>query len=142
MPFGLKNTGATYERLVNYMFQDLIDKSLEVYVNDLLVKSKEEDDHLRHLSEAFAVLRKFQMKLSPAKCTFGVSSGKFLGHLVSRRGIEANLEKIQAVINMQSPRTTKEVQSLAGRVAALNRFISRATDRCLPFFKILRKAFE
>ena len=82
------------------------------------------------------------MKLNPAKCTFGVSSGKFLGHLISRWGIEANPKKIHAIINMGSPRTTKEVQSLAGRVAALNRFVSRATDRCLPFFKILRKAFE
>ena len=76
---------------------------MEVYVDDLLVKSREEIDHLRHLSDAFAVLRKFQMKLNPAKCVFGVSSGKFLGHLVSRRGIEANPEKIQAVINMKSP---------------------------------------
>ena len=82
------------------------------------------------------------MKLNPTKCAFGVSSGKFLGHLVSRRGIEANPEKIRAVINMRSPGITKEVQSLAGRVAALNRFVSWATDRCLPFFKILRKAFE
>ena len=82
------------------------------------------------------------MKLNPAKCAFGVSSGKFLGHLVSWREIEANPEKIRAVISMQSPWTTKEVQSLARRVAALNQFVSRATDQCLPFFKILRKAFE
>ena len=82
------------------------------------------------------------MKLNPVKCVFGVSSGKFLGRLVSRQGIEANPEKIWAIINMKSPRTTKEVQSLVGRVAALNRFVSQATDRCLLFFKILRKAFE
>ena len=82
------------------------------------------------------------MKLNPAKCAFGVSSGKFLGHLINRRGIEANPKKIRAVINVQSPRTTKKVQRLTERVAALNRFISRATDRCLLFFKILRKAFE
>ena len=138
----MKNAGATYQRLVNYIFQDLIGKSMEVYVDNLLVKSREAGDHLRHLSDAFAVLRKFQMKLNPAKCAFGVLSGKFLGHLVSRRGIEANPEKIWAVINMQSPRTTKEVQSLASRIATLNRFLSRATDRCLPYFKILHKAFE
>ena len=142
MPFGLKSAGATYQRLVNYMFRDLIGKSMEVYMDDLLVKSKEETDHLRHLSESFAILRKFWMKLNPAKCAFGVSSGKFLGHLVSRKGIEANPEKIRAVINMKSPRMTKEVQSLVGRIAVLNRFVSHATDRCLPFFKILWKAFE
>ena len=94
MPFGLKNAGATYQRLVNYMFRDLIGKSMEVYVDDLLVKSREESDHLRHLADVFAVLRKFRMKLNLAKCAFGVSSGKFLGHLVSKRGIEANPEKI------------------------------------------------
>ena len=82
------------------------------------------------------------MKLNPAKCAFGVSLGKSLGHLVSRRGIEANPEKIQAIINKKSPRSTKEVQCLARREAALNRFVFRAIDRCLPFFKILRKAFE
>lgn len=78
------------------------------------------------------------MKLNPAKCVFGVGSGKFLGFLVSHRGIEANLEKIQALISMAQPNTRKEVQSLIGRVAALNRFISKATDQCLRFFKALK----
>ena len=91
------------------MFRELIGKSMKVYVDDLLVKSREESDHLRHLTEAFDFLRTFQMKLNPAKYAFGVSSRKFLGHLVSRKGIEPNPEKTQAVINMQSPRTTKEV---------------------------------
>ena len=93
MPFGLKNARATYQRLVNNMFKDLIKKNMEVYVDNLLVKSREEGAHLWLLTEAFGVLIKFQMKLNPAKCAFGVSSGKFLRHLVSRRGIEANLEK-------------------------------------------------
>ncbi|XP_059638536.1 uncharacterized protein LOC132280798 [Cornus florida] len=92
--------------------------------------------------ETFQVLRKHQMKLNPSKCAFGVSSGKFLGYMVSRRGIEANLEKVQAILNMQSPASTKELQRLTGRIAALNRLISRATDRCLPFFRVLRKAFS
>ena len=138
MPFGLKNAGETYQRLVNYMFRDLIRKSIKVYVNDLLVKSKENTDYLRHLAKAFSIIKKFQMKLNPAKCAFEVSSGKFLGHLVNGRGIKANPETIQAVINMQSPKITKEVQSLAGRVAVLNRFVSRAIDRCMSFFKDLR----
>ena len=81
------------------------------------------------------------MKLNPSKCAFRVSSGKFLGFMVSQRGIEANLEKVRAILEMSSPRTTKEVQSLTGRVAALNGFISKATDKCLPFFKTLKKAF-
>jgi ribonuclease HI len=82
------------------------------------------------------------MKLNPSKCAFGVSSGKFLGYMASSKGIEANPEKIRAVLEMQSPKTTKQLQQLTGRLAALNRFISRSTDKCLPFFKILRKAFE
>ena len=86
MPFGLKNAGATYQQLVNHMFRELIRKSMEVYIDNLLVESREESDHLRNLAEAFGVLRKFQMKLNPAKYVFGVSSGKFLEHLVSSEG--------------------------------------------------------
>jgi hypothetical protein len=82
------------------------------------------------------------MKLNPAKCAFRVSSKKILGYMVSSRGIEANPEKIQAVLEMQSPKTTIQLQQLTRRLAALNRFISRSIDKCLPFFKILRKAFE
>jgi len=82
------------------------------------------------------------MKLNPSKCAFGVSSGKFLGFMVSYRGLEANLDKIQAILNMEPPRNIKEVQPLTGRVAALNKFVSKATDKCLPFFKVLKKAFE
>jgi hypothetical protein len=82
------------------------------------------------------------MKLNPAKSAFGVSSGKFLGFMVSQRGIEANPEKVSVVLGMQSPQTNKQLQQLTGRITALNRFISRSTDKCLPFFKILKKAFE
>jgi ribonuclease HI len=142
MPFGLKNAGATYQRLVNKMFQAQIGRNMEVYVDDMLVKSTESVSHVHDLHEAFETLKQYGMKLNPAKCAFGVSSGKFLGYMVSSRGIEANPEKIQAVLEMQSLKTTKQLQQLTGRLAALNRFISRSTDKCLPFFKILRKAFE
>ena len=114
---------------------------MEVYVDDMLVKSKEELAHLDDLRETFATLKQYQMKLNPGKCVFGVASGKFLGFMVSQRGIEANPEKVQAIINMASPKTVKEVQKLTGRIAALNRFVSRAMDKCLPFFKTLKQAF-
>ncbi|KAL5555727.1 hypothetical protein UlMin_037963 [Ulmus minor] len=139
MPFGLKNTGATYQRLVNKMFKQQIRKTMEVYVDDMLVKSLKADEHIDNLRESFEVLCEYKMKLNPAKCAFGVTSGKFLGFMVNHRGIEANPAKIQALLNMESPRKVKEVQSLTGRVAALNRFISRATDKCQPFFRALRK---
>ena len=141
MPFGLKNAGATYQRLVNQMFKKQIGKNVKAYVDDMFVKSKEEKDHLDDLKETFNALRQYKMKLNLSKCAFRVSSGKFLGFIVSQRGIEANIEKVRAILEMSLPRTTKEVQSLTGRVAALNRFVSKATDKCLPFFKTLKKAF-
>ena len=141
MPFGLKNAEATYQRLVNRMFSKQIGRNMEVYVDDMLVKSREELAHLDDLKETFTTLKQYQMKLNPAKCVFGVASGKFLGFMVSQRGIEANPKKVQAIINMTSPKTVKEVQKLTGRITALNRFISRATDKCLPFFKTLKQAF-
>uniref|UniRef100_A0A2N9GLE6 Uncharacterized protein n=1 Tax=Fagus sylvatica TaxID=28930 RepID=A0A2N9GLE6_FAGSY len=118
MPFGLKNAGATYQRLVNKMFHDQIGRNVEVYVDDMLVKSKENEDHLKDLKETFQALRTYNMKLNPEKCAFG------------------------AILEMSPPTTVKEVQSLTGKAAALNRFVSRSTDKCLPFFKVLRKAFQ
>ena len=141
MPFGLKNAGATYQRLVNQMFEKQIMRNMEVYVDDMLVKSRKEEDHLDDLKETFDTLKQYSMKLNPSKCVFEVSSGKFLGFMVSQRGIEANSEKVKAILEMSSPRTVKEVQSLTRRIATLNRFVSKATDKCLPFFKTLKKAF-
>ena len=138
MSFGLKNVGATYQCLINMMFKELIGKTMKVYMDDMLVKSKTATDHVTDLSDTFTVLRRYRMKLNPLKCMFRVASRKFLGFMVNHRGIEANPEKIQALIDMRSPSKMKEVQSLTGRVAALNRFISRATDKCLPFFDSLK----
>ena len=89
MPFGLKNAGATYQRLVNKMFNKQIGRNMELYIDDMLVKSKEELAHLDDLRETFATLKKYQMKLNPSKCVFGVASGKFLGFMVCQKGIEA-----------------------------------------------------
>ena len=104
----------------------------------MLVKSKVASDHVTHLTDTFRILRTYRMKINPLKCTFSVASKKFLGFMVNQRGIEANLEKIQTLIDMRSPSKTKEVQSLTRKVAALNRFISKAIDKCLPFFDSLK----
>ena len=141
IPFGLKNVGATYQRLVNQMFNKQIERNVEVYVNNMLIKSKEEKDHLDDLKEMFNTLRQYSMKLNSSKCAFEVSSRKFLEFMVSQRGIEANLKKVRAILEMSSPKMVKEVQSLTRRVATLNKFISKATDKCLPFFKTLKRAF-
>ena len=114
MPFGLKNAGATYQRLVNHMFRPQIERNVEVYVDDMLVKSLDEEEHLDNLQETFDTLRRFSMKSNPSKCVFGVSLGKFLGFMVSHREIEANPEKIKAILNMKPPQSIKEVQSLTG----------------------------
>ncbi|KAL5539832.1 hypothetical protein UlMin_045012 [Ulmus minor] len=102
---------------------------MEVYVDDMLVKILKADEHINNLRESFEVLREYKMKLNPEKCAFGVTSGKFLGFMVNRCGIEANPAKIQALLDMESPRKVKEVQSLTGHVVVLNRFISRTTDK-------------
>ena len=140
--FGLKSTSASYQRLMNKMFVNQIGRNVQVYVDDMLVKSRREDDHLEDLKETFDTLRSYNMKLNPSKCAFGVTAGKFLGVMVSQRGIEANPDKIRAIIEMAPPRNVKEVQSLNGKVAALNKFVSRATDKCLPFCRTLKKSFE
>ena len=107
MSFSLKNARATYQHLVNMMFKEQIGKTMEVYVDDMLVKSKTVTDHITHLSDTFAILRKYLMKLNLLKCTFGVASRKFLSFMVNHRGIKVNPEKIQAFIDMWTLNTTK-----------------------------------
>ena len=138
----MKNAGATYQILVNYMFSHQIGRNVEVYVENMLVKCKDEANHLNDLKETFNTLRKYNMKLNPAKCVFAVASRKFLRFMVSQQSIEANLDKVKAIIKVQSPKTVKEVQTLTGKVETLNRFISMATNKCMPFFKVLKKTFQ
>ena len=106
------------------------------------MKILDEKKHLDDLQETFDTLRQYNMKLNPSKCAFRVSSRKFLGFMVLQKGIEVNPDKIQAILNMEPPKNVKEVQSLIGQVATLKRFVSKVTDKCFPFFKVLRKAFE
>ena len=138
MPFRLKNAGATYQRLVNSIFEEVIGTIMEVYVDDMLVKSLTPEDHVTNLSIVFTIILRNGMRLNPQKCIFGVEVGKFLGYIISHRGIEANPEKVQAILDMVSPTYRNEVQSLTGKVAALARFISRLTDKCTPFFRLLK----
>ncbi|XP_057518009.1 uncharacterized protein LOC130798929 [Amaranthus tricolor] len=140
MPFGLKNAGATYQRMVNKVFQSQIGRNLEVYVDDMITKSKQASQHAADLRKTFNTLRKHQMRLNPEKCVFGVTGGKCLGFLVDERGIEANPDKIQAIRDMKSAGSVKEVQKLTGCIAALGRFLSKSADRCSPFFKTLKQS--
>ena len=115
---------------------------MEVYIDDMLVKSFKVELHVDHLAESFQVLKDYKMKLNSAKCAFGVSIGKFLGFIVNSHGIEANPYKIKVVLDMKPPSNTKEIQRLTGRIAALSRFMSKSSDKCQPFFQVLKKAFR
>ena len=127
---------------MNKMLAHHIQRNVQVYMDDMLVKSQWEDDHLDNLKETFDTLCSYNIKLNPSKCAFGVTARKFLGFMVSKRGIEINPNKIQAIMEMALPRNIKEVQSLNGKVAALNRFMSRAMNKCLLFFRTLKKSFK
>ena len=140
MSFGLKNAGATYQRLVKKMFRPLLGSTMEVYIDDMLVKSKQHPDHAAHLQHTFDLLREHGMKLNPLKCAFGVSVGRFLGFMVTQRGIEANPAQLKAILQSPAPTSKKGIQQLTGRLAALGCFISRFMDRLKPFFATLRAA--
>ena len=121
------------------MFELQMGKSIEVYIDDMVVKSKLVSEHVRDLGDVFEILRKYRLRLNTSKCSFGVGSEKFLGYMVTHRGIEVSPDQIRAIHSMQPPRNPKEVQKLTGMIAALNRFISRSADRCRPFFLLLNK---
>jgi hypothetical protein len=140
MPYGLKNTLPTFVRAMSKTFGDLIRDRVEVYVDDIVVKTKRGSILVEDLTLVFNKLRATHRKLNPDKCVFGVSVGKLLGFLVSHRGIEENPEKIKAIEVMRPPAHIKDVQKLTGSLDALSRFISRLAERALPFFRLLRKS--
>ena len=139
MPFGLKNAGSTYQRTMTRMFESLLGKNIEIYIDNMVVKRKMVLEHLGDLQVIFEILRSYKLRLNASKCSFGVRSGKFLGYMVTHKGIEVNPDQIKAITNMRTPRNPKEVQKLTGIAAALNRFISRSTNRCRPFFLLINK---
>ena len=124
MPFGLKNAGSTYRRMMTRMFEPQLGKSIEVYIDDMVVKSKVVFEHIGDLRNIFEILRKHKLRRNASKCSFGVGSSKFLGYLVTHRGIEVNPDQIKAINNLQPSRNPKEVQKLTRMTVALNRFIS------------------
>jgi hypothetical protein len=139
MPFGLKNAGATFQRLMRKALGAQMGRNAEAYIDDIIIKTREGHTFIEDLEETFANLRKVNIKLNPAKCAFGVPSGKLLGFLVSHRGIEANPDKVKAIKEMHPPRNLKEMQRLAGCMAALGHFIARSGEKALPFFKLMKR---
>uniref|UniRef100_A0A2N9HNW0 Uncharacterized protein n=1 Tax=Fagus sylvatica TaxID=28930 RepID=A0A2N9HNW0_FAGSY len=140
MPFGLKNAGATYQRAMVTLFHDMIHHEIEVYVDDMIAKSRTAQDHLTDLRKLFQRLKKYQLRLNPNKCAFGVTSGKLLGFIVSGRGIEIDPAKVQAIRSMPAPKDRERDPKLLGKeFNYIARFIAQLTATCEPLFKLLRK---
>jgi hypothetical protein len=140
MPDGLKNVGGSFSRMTTKVLHSQIGRNVLTYVDDIIVKSTKQENHITDLQETSANFRQAGLKLNPEKCVFGVKKGKFLGCLVSTKGIKANPSKIEAILRMEPPNSKKGAQRLAGRLASLNRFISRSAERNMPFFEILKSA--
>ena len=139
MPFCLKNAGSTYQRMMTRMFESQFGKNIEIYIDNMVLKSKAVSEHLGDLGDILEVLRKYKLRLNASKCLFGVGSGKFLSYMVNYRRNEVNPNQIKAINNLQSPQNPKKVQKLTRMATALNRFISRSIDRCRPFFLLINK---
>ncbi|GJT50153.1 reverse transcriptase domain-containing protein [Tanacetum coccineum] len=142
MPFGLKNAGATYQQLVDTAFQKQIGKNLEVYVDDLVIKSRTEQEIMRDIKEKFRTLREINTKLNTKKCIFGVEEGMFLGYKVNTKGIKVCPDKVEAVLSLPYLKYLKDVQKLNGKLASLNRFLSKSAEKSLLFFKALKKCMK
>jgi hypothetical protein len=138
MPEGLKNARGSFNRMTAKVLHSQIGRNVLTYVDDIIVKSTKQENHIADLQETFANFRQAALKLNPEKCVFGVKKGKFLGCLVSTKGIEANPNKIEAILRMGPPNSKKGAQRLVGRLTSLNRFISKSAERNLPFFEILK----
>jgi len=139
MPFGLKNAGATYQRAINVIFHKHIRKTVECYVDDITVKSRDKGDHLADLRKVFDIMRAHQLKMNPTKSFLGVASGKFLEFVVTSKGIHVDPKKIRAVQEVQPPRNLKKLKGLQGQLAYIRRFISNLSGRCQPFTKLMKK---
>ena len=133
------SAGASFQRLMHVALGPQMGLNAEAYVDDIVIKTREAESLLAYLKETFANLRKVNLKLNPAKCVFGVPSGKLLGFLISHRGIEANPDKIRAIDEMRPTRRLKDMQRLAGCVTTLGHFTSKLGESALPFFKLMKK---
>ncbi|GKC57783.1 reverse transcriptase domain-containing protein [Tanacetum coccineum] len=142
MPFSLRNAGATYQCLVDKAFHKQIGRNLKVYVDDLVIKSRTEDEIVRDIEETFQTLREINMKLNPKKCTFRIEEGMFLRYKVSTRGLKVCPDKVDVVLSLPSPKCLKDVQRLNGKLASLNWFLAKSVEKSLPFFKTLKKCMR
>lgn len=142
MPFGLKNVGATYQQAMTLIFHDMIHKTMEDYVHDILEKSKKRRDHIEVLGNIFDQLEEYKVKLNPKKCVFGVTYGIFLGYIVCMQGIEVDLAKVEAILDTEAPKTLKLLQGLQGRLYSIRRFIAQLANNVIIFSHLLHKGIS
>jgi hypothetical protein len=140
MPFGLKNAGATYQRMMQNCLGSQIGRNIQDYIDDMVITTRKEESLISDLEETFDNMSSYKLKLNPTKYSFGVSAGQLLGFLVSARGIEANLKKIQAILTMGKPMKLHDIQKLTGRIAALSRFVARLGEKALPFYALMKNS--
>jgi hypothetical protein len=138
MTFGMKNAGATYQRATNYIFHELIGKIVEIYIDDVVIKSLDHESHLADVRKTLECTRKHGLKMNPNKCAFGVSAGEFLGFLVHEGGIEVGKKSMKAIDEVVPPTNIKELQSLLGKINFVRRFITNLLQKVLPFSPMLR----
>ena len=139
MTFGLKNAWATYQRMMTRMFREKIDNTVEVYIDDMVVKSKEVQRHVDDLVDIFKVLRQHKLRLNADKCVFGMGASKFLRHMITHYGIKVNIDQISTIEQLKPLSSPKEVQVLNGMLATINRFVSKSANQCRPFYQLLKK---
>lgn len=138
MSFGLKNVGTTYQRLMIKIFKPLIGHTVEVYIDNIVVKSKTRSEHAQHLEETIRLMKMYNMKLNLDKCVFGVNVGKFLGFMVTQREIEVSPDQINVVMETSASSSKKELQCFTGHLVMLRRFIARFSDKLRPIFLTLK----
>ena len=139
MHFGLKNAGATYQMMTIRMFKDKIGSTMEGYIDDMVMKSRENRRHVEDLTEVFEILKQHKLRLNADKCAFDVRAGKFLRYMITHRGIKVNPNQISAIKRLKPPSNPKVVQKLTGMITSLNHFMSKSTDKCRPFYQLLKK---
>lgn len=137
MPFGLNNVGATYQRVVTTIFHDMMHKNMKDYVDDTLVKTMKRYTHIQELGLILDKMERFKLQLNPKKCAFRVTLGKFLGYIISKKGIKVDPEKVQAIMEMPLPRNISQMRTLQGRLQSTRRFISQLVDKAQPLTKAL-----
>jgi hypothetical protein len=137
MTFGLKNAGATYQRAINLSFHDLLGIIMEVYIDDVMIKSASFNDHLADLKIGLERMKKYGLRMNSFKCAFGVSASRFLGFIVHEHGIQIDHKKVESIHKMEEPTCKRDAQKLLGKINYLRRFIGNLAGKINPLLPLV-----